>query len=210
MNRKVISTGDIRHSDSGKAASVFLIIVLLVVTVIVYLTTRVPQEAIEELSDITEENARSCELKLRLLVRNGERGKSFSAYFSSAELNSIILKGYVIDGFEQIKKYTRQGDISVEELRIDLASGEILLTFKTYVKFKYLYVRLAGRLKTEGATVVMVVSKVSIGQLPFSLRAAPLVAGIIGPGEEPLSVKLPDYVKSVGIEGDKLLVTVGK
>ena len=205
-----MSSRGVRRSERGSAASILLIIVLLVITIIVYLATRIPQEASEELPDITEENARSCELKFRLLSLNGKRGKDFSADLTPAELNSLITLGYTIDAFEELKKYTRQGDVNVETLRVKIDSDEILLTFKTYVKFKYLYICLAGKLKTEAGTAVMLVSKVSIGRLPIPLKAAPMVAGIVRPGEEPLSLDVADYVKSVAIEGDKLIITVGK
>ncbi len=199
-----------RSSERGSAAGGFLVIVLLMAVVIVYFATRIPQEATEELGDITEDSARDCELKLRLLTRKGREGKDFSADFTSAELNSFITKGYVTDGFEIVKEYTRQGTVSVDDLRISIASDEILLIFKTYVKFKYLYVRLGGRLKTKKGRVVLRVKEVSIGRLPLPSGTASLVAGIVRAGEKPLGVDAADYIKNVEIKGDKLVVTVGK
>ena len=199
-----------RYSERGGIASKLLILVLIIISIGANLAIRIPQEITEEARGITEKDARNCELKLRILVRNGKNGKDFTADLTNTELNSFILAGYTIDGFEKIKKYTRQGKISVEDVRVDIASDEIHLTFKTYVKFKYLYVRLAGRLKTEPGKVVMLVDKVSIGKLPLPSQAAPLIANIVRPGRRPLCLALPDYVKSVGIKGDKLVIAVGR
>lgn len=199
-----------RNSQCGGAGFKLLIILLLIAAVIVALATRVPQEATEELQDITEENAMNCELKFKTLAYRGERGKEFTAELTTAELNSIVSKGYVTDGFEEVKKYTRQGDISVDDLRVNMASDKIFLTFKTYVKFKYLYVRLAGELKTKDGKVVMLAKKVYIGKLSVPTPAASLAAGIVRPGKNPLTLDVPDYVRSVEIKEDKLIISVGE
>ena len=200
-----------RNSQCGGAGAKLLVILLLIAAVIVALATRVPQEAIEELQDITEENAMNCEIKFKTLAFRGEGGKDFTAELTTAELNSIVSKSYyVTDGFDEVKKYTRQGGISVDDVRVNMASDKIFLTFKTYVKFKYFYVRLAGELKTKDGKVVMLAKKVYIGKLRVPTPAASLVASIVRPGEKPLTLDVPDYIKSVEIKEDKLLISVGE
>ncbi len=200
-----------RNSQCGSAGSKLLIVLFLIAAVIVAIATRVPQEATEELQDITEENAMNCELKFKTLALRGEGGKEFTAELTAAELNSIVSKDcWVTGGFEEVKKYTRQGSISVDDVRVNMASDKIFLTFKTYVKFKYFYVRLAGELKTKDGEVVMLAKKVYIGKLPVPTPAASLAAGIVRSGKKPLTLDVPDYVKSVEIKEDKLLITVGE
>jgi len=199
-----------RNSQCGGAGAKLLVILLLIAVLIIGLGTRVPQEATEELQDITEENAMNCELKFKTLAHRGEGGKEFTAGLTAEELNSFISEGYVADGFEEVKKHTRQGSISVDDLRVDIASDRIFLTFKTYVKFKYLYVRLAGKLKAKDGKVVMLAKKVYIGKLRVPTPAASLAASIVRPGEKPLTLDVPDYVKSVEIKEDKLIITVGE
>lgn len=203
-----------KHSDRGGAAVKVLIILLLIIVAILGLATRIPTAATGELPDITQKNARQCETKLKLLAHNGEKGENFTAELTSRELNSFLQEGYILDGFEEIKKYTKQGRISVDDLRVKVASDEIFLMFKTYVKFKYVYVHLAGKLKTKvstkGSRVILRVSKASIGRLPVPSGFAGFVASIVRPAEKPLGIDLPDYVKSVEIKGDKLVINVGK
>ncbi len=199
-----------RNSQCGGAGAKLLVILLLIAAVILALATRVPQEATEELQDITEDNARNCERKFKMLADMGKGGKKFTAELTTAELNSIVSEGYVSDGFEEVKKYTRQGGISVDDLRVNMASDKIFLTFKTYVKFKYLYVRLAGKLKTEDGKVVMLAKKVYIGKLRVPTPGASLAASIVRLGEKPLTFDVPDYVKSVEIKEGKLIISVGE
>ena len=199
-----------RNSQCGSAGAKLLVILLLIAVLIIGLGTRVPQEATEELQDITEKNAMNCELKFKTLALKGEGGKEFTAELTAEELNSIISKGYVTDGFEEVKKHTRQGSISVDDLRVNMASDKIFLTFKTYVKFKHFYVRLAGKLKTKDGKVIMLPKKVYIGKLRVLTPAASLAASIVRPGEKPLTLDVPDYVKSVEIKEDKLIITVGE
>lgn len=198
-----------KREKSSKAPFIFMVIILLSITGILYLAISVPEESSKQLPNISEDNAKNCELKFRLLAHNGKEGKNFTVAITETELNSFITKGYIKDALDEIKKYTRQGNISVEDIRIKIASDNILLIVKTYVKFKYIYVCLAGKLDTKDGKAIMIADKVVVGKMPLPRQAGSLVAQIIRPGVNPLSVDLPDYVKNVKIEKDNLVITVG-
>lgn len=188
----------------GRSKAILLIILLLGLTYIIYMGTAVPEAVNPGQYKFSKKESNKADLIFSNLAFYGKNNRKITKIVNVAELNFFIQENYNL-----VKKHTRQGSISVDNLYINLSSGNISLIFKTRVKYKDIYICMAGKPVKKGNYLKLTIDEISIGKLRLPLETGPFIAKFIKPKGNPLAFELPAYVRDIEFEHDTMTITIG-